>query len=172
MPTQPQPWSLPNQGTYKLNVDGAVFAASGNIRVGAVIRNYKGEVMLAMTQKINCSPSPELAEAWAILRGISVAIEAGFSSIILEGDAKYILADLCSEEDLLTCYGHILEDALLLKSAFQSFTVSTVRRLANEVAHLLAKMSKFMDGSYVWMEDVPPQILSAITRDCNICFLE
>lgn len=95
---------------YKLNVDGAISASKGSIGTGAIVRNWKGEVMLAVAEEFFITPSPENTEAMAILRGLTVAKEAGFTSLILEGDAKNILKDLCSRDDLLSDYGHILDD--------------------------------------------------------------
>lgn len=136
-----QTWSPPEHGFYKLNVDGSTFVDSGSIGVGAVIRNSTGEVMLAMTEKLICDPCPEMAESWAIIHGLSIAIEADFTRIVLKGDAKNVLTDFCSNSDLFSSHGTILEDAKKLKSSFFAFSVSFVRRTANSVAHLLAKMS-------------------------------
>lgn len=53
----PQVWSPPNSNEFKLNVDGATFESMGNIGIGAVIRNSRGDIMLAMSKKIDCNPS-------------------------------------------------------------------------------------------------------------------
>ena len=44
-------WIPPPQDVYKLNYDAAVFKHSASSGFGAMIRNYTGEVMAAMTVK-------------------------------------------------------------------------------------------------------------------------
>ena len=44
-------WQPPPQSVFKLNFDAAVFSSLNRFRFGAVIRNEKGEVMVAMAVK-------------------------------------------------------------------------------------------------------------------------
>ena len=44
-------WIPPPQDVYKLNYDAAVFKDPASSGFGAVIRNFFGEVMVAMTVK-------------------------------------------------------------------------------------------------------------------------
>ena len=52
-PTKEQPkWRPPQQGRYKINVDGAVFAAQKAIGVGVLIKDAKGRVVGVCSKKI------------------------------------------------------------------------------------------------------------------------
>lgn len=96
-----------------------------------------------------------------------MAKEAGFTRIILEGDAFNILKELCSTYDLLSCYGHILDDARSIMQHFEFFSVSITRRMANGATHALAKMSHSLNGDHIWVEEIPSQLAVALDFDCN-----
>ena len=71
---------------YKLKYDAALFSDLGKTRVGAVIRNEKGEVMAAMTA---CGPAVQTSEEAELLtcqRALEFAVDAGFHRLIIEGD--------------------------------------------------------------------------------------
>lgn len=67
----PQTWQAPSPDVYKLNIDGATFATAGSIGRRAIIRNWKGEVMLALAKEFLTGPLPEIAEAMAFLKGLN-----------------------------------------------------------------------------------------------------
>lgn len=47
-----QKWTLSNEGSYKINVDGATSIDSHSVGVGIVVRNDEGEVMVPMSKPI------------------------------------------------------------------------------------------------------------------------
>ena len=86
-----QTWQPPPGSLFKLNFDGACFddgAASG---YGAVIRNEKGEVMVAIAVRGGAVRDSEEVEVMACRKALEFAIDAGFMEIILEGDNAMVL---------------------------------------------------------------------------------
>ena len=39
--------------------------------------------------------------------------------------------------------------------------------MGNSLAHTLAKHARTIDGFYMWMEDVPPQVADVLLVDCG-----
>ena len=86
-----QTWQPPPGSLFKLNFDGACFddgAASG---YGAVIRNEKGEVMVAIAVRGGAVRDSEEVEVMACNKVLEFAVDAGFTEIILEGDNAMVL---------------------------------------------------------------------------------
>lgn len=54
---------------------------------GIVIRDFDGEVIAALTERITLPPSVEEVEALACRRAISFAAEIGLRDVVIEGDS-------------------------------------------------------------------------------------
>ncbi|KAF2287951.1 hypothetical protein GH714_003434 [Hevea brasiliensis] len=72
-------WSFPSPHCYNLNTDASV-SSLVVVGLGAVIRNDKGEVMVASVNSIFANWDPTLAEIHAINFGLDLAIQTGFSN--------------------------------------------------------------------------------------------
>ncbi|XP_021643808.2 uncharacterized protein LOC110637782 isoform X1 [Hevea brasiliensis] len=79
-------WSFPSPQCYNLNTDASV-SSLGVVGLRAVIRNDKGEVMVASVKSIFANWDPTLAEIHAIKFGLDLAIQTGFSNLQVESDA-------------------------------------------------------------------------------------
>ena len=93
------------------------------------------------------------------------AHELGFQRIILEGDALGLIQALKSQEQNLSPLGLLVGDVKLYSNHFQRVLYSHVKRNGNSVAHNLAKHAICIPDFQVWMEDVPPHIVSFLYLD-------
>ncbi|XP_023884704.1 uncharacterized protein LOC111996891 [Quercus suber] len=130
------PWKLPKAGWYKVNVDGAIFSDLGSCGVGVVIRNEKGQLIGALSKRIQLPLGPLEVEAKAMEEGIQLARDLSLKEIIIEGDAKQVVT-----------------------------AISDTGRNGNMVVHQLAKHAKFEDECTVWVEDTPPIVSKQVLMD-------
>ena len=63
-------WSAPAKGMVKLNTDASYISKTGESWIGAVARDHRGQVFVAVCQKLNKCSSVEEAEAEAALIGL------------------------------------------------------------------------------------------------------
>ena len=70
-------WVPPFATWYKVNVDGAVFAAQKSVGVGVLICDSYGQVVAAISKKINAPLGPLEAEVKAWEEGVKFAREVG-----------------------------------------------------------------------------------------------
>ncbi|KAK9286693.1 hypothetical protein L1049_015096 [Liquidambar formosana] len=59
-------WVPPIEGVYKLNVDGVVFAETGSVGIGVVVRDFEGQPIATASKRMQGQFPIELVEAMAI----------------------------------------------------------------------------------------------------------
>ncbi|KAL2928741.1 hypothetical protein RDABS01_019525 [Bienertia sinuspersici] len=146
-------WSVPPHGWVKVNTDAYV-PNNGRVGLGVVIRDERGNVLVAGVRKIEPT-EVEMAEAQAALYGVSLARRMGFNKVILEADALRVtmavksLAEGCSPIFL------IYDDIHKICNSFDFFQCNHVKRSGNVVAHRIARWDT--NGSD---EFIKPQVYS------------
>ncbi|XP_075636917.1 uncharacterized protein LOC142609190 [Castanea sativa] len=103
-------WHPPPASVFKLNFDAAIFSDSNSFRVGAMIRNEKGEVMAAMSAKGPTVEDSEEAKILARRLGLEFAIDVGFLELVIKGDNANVMKSISSTGVNQSQLGHIIED--------------------------------------------------------------
>ena len=148
-------WTKPPQDFYKANFDAALFDSSNMAGIGVVIRDYNGNVIGALSQKIALPPSIEHAEALAASWAVAFAKELSLFEVIFEGDCLRIIKAINTMEPCHTLFGHIIEEIRSLSSALRKCSFQHVRREGNNLAHALARRAVISADTDVWVEDLP-----------------
>ncbi|XP_075649953.1 uncharacterized protein LOC142620475 [Castanea sativa] len=160
----PTKWNLPPPGFFKVNVDGATSNLGGNSSVGAIIRDYTGQVIAANYKILKAGYSADLVETLALLHGVMLAQELHLSRVLMESDA---LAVIQAVNDKCTgCRsGHIIQDILQSRNSFESCTFQHTSRQFNQVAHELAHYARRAECSQDWRGVTPPFIAALVQAD-------
>ncbi|KAL5859559.1 hypothetical protein ACOSQ4_000855 [Xanthoceras sorbifolium] len=126
--TPKQLWSRPPDGVFKLNVDASVVSGLGCYGVGLIIRDDSGFPVLVKSQLCSGSISVEVAEARAILEGVSLAVELAFFPLFIEV-AAFSFVPRCSNSiaDFLTKEALRLRASFLWKDLFPDWFVIMVQ---------------------------------------------
>ncbi|KAK9988413.1 hypothetical protein SO802_028652 [Lithocarpus litseifolius] len=121
-------WQPPPQSVYKLNYDAAMFIDNASSGFGAVIRNFRGEVMAAMTAKGPAVQCSEEAELLACRKVMEFAIDAGFTVLIVEGDSVNAMRSIISVKENQSALGHVIGDIRHLMGALEWISVSCTKK--------------------------------------------
>ena len=172
VPKQPAPprtgrWTPLREEWYKVNVDGAVFKESGSCGIGIVIRNERGELMEAMSKKLDIPLGALEVEAQAFEEGLQFTGDLGLKQVELEGDAQGVTDELMGCSSPPISIKMIIEGIKGQKCNALVWEVSYVRRTYNMAAHLLARNAQFVSDSVVWVEDIPPFIELQVSKDVS-----
>ncbi|KAK9991251.1 hypothetical protein SO802_026236, partial [Lithocarpus litseifolius] len=79
-------WKAPPQGWYKLNVDDALFKEPRKGGIGSVIRDWNGDVMVALSEILPKVCDVDTIEALVVRKGVCFAVETCFHNVIVESD--------------------------------------------------------------------------------------
>ena len=115
-------WRPPPGELYKTNYDGAVFTESGEAGIGVVVRNAKGEVMVALAEKISHPGSMELLEALAARRAVKFIVELGIMGSEFEGDSEIVCRALRSVDCGHSAIGQIVKDIMSIIGSLRAFS--------------------------------------------------
>ena len=96
---------------------------------------------------------------------VQFASELGLSNIALEGDSHVLMQAIIHDRPFLSLDGLLIDDLRFNARCFNQLHYSYIRREGNMVAHRLARYTLNVLEFVVWMEDFPPQIVSAVLAD-------
>ena len=150
-------WKPPNFGLYKINFDSAVFADQVSAGIRVVIRDWEGQIIAALSQKVRYLSSVDLVEALAMSRAVSFAKELSIHQMVIEGDSLRVIQAINGTRPVRTMYGHVIDDIRFLSSSI-SCSFLHVKRKVNRLAHALARRAVSFANTDVWLEDLPPDL--------------
>ncbi|KAL0014778.1 hypothetical protein SO802_001847 [Lithocarpus litseifolius] len=158
-------WCPPQLGSYKVNVDGAVFTKQKQVGIGVVIRDSAGEVIAALSHKLARPLGALETEAKAMEVGIQFALDVGVWDVIFEGDALSICNALRGVGEVATLVQNLVVGMSQRVKAFRSYAFSHTKRQGNIPAHLLAHYARNIVSYVAWLEECPSLIEHACAHD-------
>ncbi|XP_074360438.1 uncharacterized protein LOC141700630 [Apium graveolens] len=158
--TSMQKWQVPQKNWLKINIDAATFTDLMSIVIGAVIRDENGGFVRAMCKQVRGTWSLREAEGSSLKEALSWVKQHGFKCSVFETDSK-LLAEACNGNPGRSYFHSIIVDCVELFKHFEKVLLCFVPRFANEVAYLLARVSRSMSDFQDW-EGVAPSFLSNI----------
>ncbi|KAL2933510.1 hypothetical protein RDABS01_016629 [Bienertia sinuspersici] len=113
-------WLAPSQGVYKINSDMALLG-NNLMGLGAVVRDWVGDVVLSSCWKVNEATSVEESEAMVVRHALTIAWEAGFREVIVEADCLKVIHHLKNKIQEPSTFGCIIADILAIAEQCNSF---------------------------------------------------
>ena len=164
---QSEHWVPPDLPFYKANFDGALFRDSSSVGIGVVVRDFEGNVIGALFERIGLPASVVEVEALACRRVVSFAIEIGLQEVVSEGDSETIINSLNSDCSCLAHFVHLVEDCRVHAGDLRFSTSTHMCRICNVVADKLAKKARYFLLPQFWLEDIPVDVSPFVMQDRN-----
>ncbi|CAN0878470.1 Putative ribonuclease H protein At1g65750 [Linum grandiflorum] len=161
-------WHPPKAQFLKCNVDAAIFADRGEMGLVMCLRNELGDLVQFKTLRKRGDRMVKESEAMALWEGLKWCVERGIERVELEMDAQVVVRAVNDNEvDDRLEFGTIIRRCRDILVTKPFYSVCFVRRECNEIAHVLAKQSKFLDSPTVG--ELPPVFMVHCMN--NICFM-
>jgi hypothetical protein len=106
---------------------------------GVVARDYNGVCLAASSEPILGVQTPELAEAMALRRAVSLARDEGYTAVIFASDCLSPVQSIKSSTIDRSSVASMAADIKHAASGFSSVEFCHVTRTMNVAAHVLAK---------------------------------
>ena len=164
-----QVWSPPPECFLKINTDGAFREASRSGGWGFIIRNERGEDLVAGAGKLKAVSSPLHAEALAMYHAITKAATMGCQKVILETDATILKQAMTSQAYDDSELGMLFKELkMLVRQMFQVCKIVVCPRACNNAAHSLAAVGVNQDqgSDQVWFAPFPCNVSVLIAGGC------
>ena len=158
-------WTKPPDDFYKANFDATLFENSNMAGIGVVIRDYNGNIIGALSQKIAFPQSIEHAEALAASRVVVFARELSLFKVIFEGDCLGVIKAINTKEPCKSLFGHIVEEIWSFSSALMDCSFQHIKREGNKLAHALARRAVVFADTDVWVKELPVDLDDIFSLD-------
>jgi ribonuclease HI len=158
-------WKPHRQGWFKANWDAGIDKQNGRVGFGVVIRNHCGAMVASKSHFRTGFIDPTTAEAMAALMAVQFCVEMGIQQVILEGDAKNVVAAVTSDEPDESGRGQLTADICMSLRSIQVWEMRHICSEANKVAHGIAKLAMSATMNKVWLYDPPDCIRNYLQAD-------
>ena len=151
-------WCPPRQGSFKVNVDGAVFSSLKSCGIRVVIRNEARQIMGAMSRFLPLPLGAMEVEAKAMEEGIKLAWDLGLWEVEMESDAQVLVKAINAAALRPISILKVVEGIKVGLGSFKQWLVCHTSRQNNIATHLMAREVRSFPECRIWVEDTPPVI--------------
>ncbi|KAH6792853.1 hypothetical protein C2S52_003330 [Perilla frutescens var. hirtella] len=163
-------WEKPEIGWTKLNYDGSCKWKTGKCSIGGVFRDEKAAFLLGYAESISSSSSSSIAELAALLRGLEIALQNGWTHLCLEGDSKSLI-DIISQKRHPNSKCQLLHTHLqrinFIIPQFSNCILTHTYRQGNRAADKFAQMGHALNKPHIWRHIPPNQLLRVLQQDAQ-----
>jgi ribonuclease HI len=136
-------------------------------RVGAIVRDHRGNFISASTARLEHVADVVSAEAAALLEGLKLVQSLGCNDILVRMDNITVVDAIRMNEGHAMVAAPVLEDCRELLRDFGKVTIEHCNRESNLVAHELAHFGRASTPS-LWVDAPPDFIFKFLADDVSV----
>ncbi|KAK3229832.1 hypothetical protein Dsin_001713 [Dipteronia sinensis] len=148
-------WIPPELDAYKANCDVVLDHGNWTMGIEVIIRNSGGQVLASCSLVSEGTLNVKVAKLMAILKCLQFGIDCGLTLGSIETDEANIVKWLQNDCYLDSDFGLIISEILDLRDKMGGVAFSCTRKVANNVANILALYALRNRNDSYWMEDYP-----------------
>ena len=160
-------WRPPEQDLVKVNFDVALFKHKNLAGISAIVRDWRGTNLGALSMPVSLSSTVAELEALACLGAIQFAADLGLQRVIFEGDSTTIISAVSHGSSVLASFGNIIDDVRRLLPSFSVVSFNHVHHSGNVVADALAKKASSIVGRRIWADTLTLDIAKLVSFDVH-----
>ena len=151
----------------KVNFDAALFKHENLAGIGAIVRDWRGANLGALSMPVSLSSTVAELEALACLGAVQFAADLGLQRVIFEGDSTTIISAVSQGSSVLASFGNIIDDVRHLLPSFSVVSFNHVHRSSNVIADALAKKASSIVGRRIWADTLHLDIAELVSFDVH-----
>ena len=157
-------WVHPPPGVYKINVDASVFDGENHFSIGMVLRDHQGHFVRGRVCKSAGCVSVFEAELVGILEALIWSSTLPGYTVAVESDSQLCVKAIYSDLHNHLEAGNLVEHCRILLRSQVGVSVGFVKKQANTVAHVLARISCTLN-SFIDLLSPPYCVLATLLSD-------
>ncbi|KAL4390143.1 hypothetical protein AHAS_Ahas03G0115600 [Arachis hypogaea] len=134
-------WKPPDEGWYKLNVDGSIVQNCNLGTCGSIFRNSNGTVIAGFMMKIGNVTITD-TKLWVVYNGLQLVIDLGIDRVKVESDSACAAQLLQNESNPFHGSSTLIQEIKNLQSRMVNCVIHHVLRESNFTADALAKHAR------------------------------
>uniref|UniRef100_A0A803PD31 Uncharacterized protein n=1 Tax=Cannabis sativa TaxID=3483 RepID=A0A803PD31_CANSA len=150
------------QNCYRLNMDAALCAEQSKLGFGAVIKDWRGNLVAGLSIPTAGNFQPLMAEALALRAGLIWCHHIKIPLAVVETDSKLLVDKVHGQKSDLSALSDVVEDIRSSLSLFPNVGLRHVNRKLNCNAHRLARRALGQDEELCWNVLVPALYLLSL----------
>ena len=119
-----------------------------------VIRNEMGQLMGAMSKKLELPLGALEAKAKAMEEGMLLAWDLGLKEIIIECDSELVVKSLGEQSLLQNSIQKVIKGVREGLKCFKAWRMTHTRKSGNTTAHIMARNAKMLNHCNIWVGGV------------------
>uniref|UniRef100_A0A803P2V0 RNase H type-1 domain-containing protein n=1 Tax=Cannabis sativa TaxID=3483 RepID=A0A803P2V0_CANSA len=143
------------EGSYQLYTDAAIHDRNSKIGLGAVVKDWNGQVVAGVSVPLSAKITPAMDEAMALRLGLNWCCNVRIPLSTIFTDCKQLVSKVYSRKRELSALADVISDIQSSLSHFPNAAVCHTPRDNNIHAHHMAKGALGLDEELVWKDNYP-----------------
>uniref|UniRef100_A0A803QG04 Reverse transcriptase n=1 Tax=Cannabis sativa TaxID=3483 RepID=A0A803QG04_CANSA len=143
------------EGSYQLCTDAAINERNGKVGLGAVVKDWNGQVLAGVSVPFSAKIYPIMAEAMALRLGLNWCCNVRLPLSIIHTDCQQLVHKIYSHKRERSALADVILDIKNSLSHLPIAAVYHIPRDSNIHAHHMAKGALGLDEELVWKDTCP-----------------